>query len=92
MNEDGKEKIRIKEISAKWIIPWGLLGWHLMKMQSKLPCNHVTLKSDMLQILMDSTLTASIFDDIVFFYFPVEGHPGPFKLLSSCAFIPIGFE
>ena len=77
MNEDGKEKIRIKEISAKWIIPWGLLGWHLMKMQSKLPCNHVTLKSDMLHILMDSTLTTSFFNNIVFCDFSIESHPGP---------------
>ena len=77
MNEDGKEKIRIKDVSAKWIIPWGLLGWHLIKMQSKLPCNHVTLKSDMLQILMDSALTASYFNNIVFCDFSIESHPGP---------------
>ncbi len=41
---------------------------------------------------MDSTLTASIFDDIVFGHFSIECHSGPLQLLGSRTLVPISLQ
>jgi hypothetical protein len=45
-----------------------------------------------LQILQDSALTVSIFDDIVFGHFSIECHSGPFQFLGGRTLVPVGLE